>query len=188
MNPSVTITSTAPAIRSPPSTLPAKLQRQRAALRLGGEQFVRPAGQRVPLARLGADGEQADLRRRDAERDLRVGDAELAELHEHLRLGVGGGARVDEHRRLGVGRQHDGQPRAAARRAAASSRCRALATIAPVDPAETTARGLPAPDQLAGDGDAGPGPPEPGERALAHPDHVLGGHHPQLRARRRAWR
>ena len=64
----------------------------------------------------------------------------------------------------------------------ASSRCRALATIAPVEPAETTAVAWPAPDQLAGDGEAGAGPPEPGERALLHPDDVLGGHDPQLRA------
>ena len=42
-----------------------------------------------------------------------------------------------------MGRQHDGQARAAARPGSGSSRCRALATIAPVDPAETTAEAWP---------------------------------------------
>jgi len=159
-----------------------EVERQRVALRFGGEQFVRPAGQHVPLARLGADREQADLRRRDAERDLRVGHAELAELNEHLRLGIGGGARVDEHRVVRVRRQHDGepgswhtghleQPLPGARHDRAGR------------PGRDDRGGLPAPDQLARDGDARPGAAEPGERALAHAHDVFGGHYPQLGAR-----
>jgi hypothetical protein len=159
-----------------------EVERQRAALRFGGEQLMRPAGQHVPLARLGADGEQPHLRRRDAERYLRVGHAELAELNQHLRLWVGGGADVDEHRVVRVRRQHDGE-----------SRPRHAGQLGePVPGARHDRAGrpgrddrgrLPAPDQLARDGDAGPGTAEPGERALAHVHDVLGGHDSQFRAR-----
>ena len=110
--------------------------------RVGGEQLMRPPGELVALARLGPDGEQPDPRGADAQRELRVGHAELAELDEHLRLGVGGGARVDEHRRPGrvgsttasPGRGTPGSGR---------SRSRAVATMPPVEPADTTAAASP---------------------------------------------
>jgi hypothetical protein len=162
--------------------VPGEAERQRGALRFSGEQFVRAAGQHVSLDGFGADGQQADLRRRDPERDLRVSHAELPELNEHFRLGVGGRARVDEHRVVRVRRQHDGEPgtRHAGQRKQPLPGAR---HDRPGGPRRDDRGGLPAPDQLTGDGDAGPRAAEPGERALVHPHAVFRGHHPQLGAR-----
>jgi hypothetical protein len=162
--------------------VPGEAERQRAALRFRGEQFVRAAGQHVSLAGLGADGQQSDLRRRDPERDLGVGHAELPELDEHLRLGVGGRARVDEHRVVRVRRQHDGEPGTRHARQREQPLPGARHDRAG-GPGRDDRGGLSAPDQLTGDGDAGPGAPEPGERALVHPHAVFRGHHPQLGTR-----
>jgi hypothetical protein len=85
-------------------------QRERAVRRIAGQQLVRAPGELVPLARLGPDRQQTHPRGGHAQRGLRVGDAELAELDEHLRLGIGGRARVDEDRAAGAGGQHHGQP------------------------------------------------------------------------------
>jgi hypothetical protein len=157
-----------------------EVQWQRAAERFRRQQFVGAAGQRVSLARLGADREQTDSGHGGAERDLRVGHAQLAELDEHLRLRVGRRARVDEHRRGRMRGQYDGQagPRDTGQREQpVPGTCHDRARRS----GRHDRRGLTAPDQLAGDGEARPGPPEAGQGALVHPDDVLGGHHPQLR-------
>jgi len=147
---------------------------------LGVQQFVGTAGEHVAFTRFGADGEEADFGRPDAQGDLRVGGAELPELDEHLRFGVGGGAGVDENRGVGMRREHDrdtgpwharqGQqpvPRGGHGRTGGTGR-------------HDRAR-LTAPDQLAGHGDAGARSPEAGQGALVHADDVLGGDHAQFR-------
>jgi hypothetical protein len=87
-----------------------------------------------------AEAEQPDPWRRHAERELSVGHPELAELDQHLRLGIRGRAGVDEHRAARPGRQHHGKP---GRSTPGSdlSLSLAIATMPPVDPAETTAAG-----------------------------------------------
>jgi len=85
-------------------------QRERPARRIAGQQLVRAPGELVALPRFGPDRQQPHPRGGHAQRRLRVGDAELAELDEHLRFGIGGRARVDEHRAAGASGQHHGQP------------------------------------------------------------------------------
>ena len=116
--------------------------RQAAVRRVGVEQLIGAPGQLVALARLGADGEQADPRLGDAEGGLRVGHAELGELDQHLRLGVGDRARVEQQRGRGPGGQHDRQ-RGAQHPGSGRSRSLAVATMAPVEPADITAAAWP---------------------------------------------
>jgi hypothetical protein len=154
-------------------------QRKRAVRRIGGQQFVRAPGELVPLAGLGPDGEQPDPRGGDAERELRVGHAELAELDEHLRLGVGGGPGVDEHGPAGPGGQHYGQPRAVHAGQGPQPQP-GRGDHAAGRPGRDHRGRLAAPDQLAGHGHARPRPPQAGQRALVHGQVVLGGHDAQL--------
>jgi hypothetical protein len=154
-------------------------QRERAVRRIGGQQFVRPPGELVPLSGLGPDGEQPDPRGGDAERELRVGHAELAELDEHLRLGIGGGAGVDQDGPARPGGQHHGQPRTVH----AGQRPQPQpggGDHAAGRPGRDHRGRLAAPDQLAGHGHARPRPPQAGQRALIHGQVVLGGHDAQL--------
>jgi len=154
-------------------------QRERAVRRIGGQQLVGPPGELVSLAGFGPDGEQPDPRGADAQRELGVGHAELAELHQHLRLGVGGGAGVDEHRPAGPGRQHHGQPRPrhVGQRPQPQSRG---GDHAAGRPGRHHRGRLAPPDQLAGHGHARPRPPQAGQRALVHGQVVLGGHDAEL--------
>jgi hypothetical protein len=154
-------------------------QRERAVRWVGGQQLMRPPGELVSLAGFGPDGEQPDPGGADPERELRVGHAELAELHEHLRLGVGGGPGVDEHGPAGPGRQHHGQPRPrhVGQRPQPQPRGGHHAAGRP----GRHHRGrLAAPDQLAGHGHARPWPPQAGQRALVHGQVVLGRHDAEL--------
>jgi hypothetical protein len=147
--------------------------------RVRGKQFVRPPGELVALARLGADGEQPDPRQGHAERELGVGDPELAELDQHLRLGVRGRAGVDEHRAARTGRQHHGQPwpQHAGQRPEPEPGDRDDAAGRPGG----DHRGRVAlPDQLARHGHARSRAAQAGQRALVHAQVFLGRHHAQL--------
>ena len=150
-------------------------QRERAVRRVAGQQFVRAPGELVALARFGADGQQPHPGGGHAQRGLRVGHAELAELDEHLRLGIGGRARVDEHGAAGAGRQHDGEP--------GSFHPGQRPQPQPGDGHDGAGgagrhhRGrFAAPDQLARHRHARPGAAQAGQRALVHRQVVLGRH------------
>ena len=148
-------------------------QRQRAVRRVAGQQLVRAPGELVPLARLGPDGQQPHPGGGHAERGLRVGHAELAELDQHLRLGVGRGARVYQHRAARAGGQHDGEPgpqHAGQRAQPQPGRGHDAAGGA----GRHHGRRVAAPDQLARHRHAGARAPQAGQRALVHAQVVLG--------------
>jgi len=150
-------------------------EREGAVRRVAGQQLVRAPGELVPLARLGPDREQPHLGRGHAQRGLRVGHAELAELDEHLRLGVGGRARVDEYRAARAGRQHHGEPRSQHAGLGPQPQPRGAHDAAGGPGRDHGGRVAP-PDQLARHRHARPRAAQAGQRALAHRQVVLGGH------------
>ena len=143
--------------------------------RIAGQQLMRAPGELVALGRFGPDRQQPHPGRRNAERELGVSDAELAELDEHLRLGIGGRAGVDEHGAARAGRQHHGEPgpQHAGQRPQPQPR-------RGHDPAGGP-RGyhggrVAAPDQLARHRNARPRAAQAGQRALVHRQVVFGRH------------
>ena len=140
---------------------------------------MRPPGQLVALARLGADGQQAhrglgDAVARSARKPPRAGRTGPASLawgrRSRPRQPAGSGCGRVGSTTARAGRSSPGTDR---------SRSRAVATMPPVEPAETIAAAWPAPDQLAGHGHAGPGAAPAGQRALIHGDRVVGRDQPE---------
>jgi hypothetical protein len=150
-------------------------ERECAVRRVAGQQLVRSPGELVPLARLGPDREQPHLGSGHAQRGLRVGHAELAELDEHLRLGVGSRTRVDEHRAARAGRQHDGEPRPQHAGLGAQPQPRGGHDAASGTGRDHGGR-VAAADQLARHRHARPRPAQAGQRTLVHGQVVLGRH------------
>ena len=159
--------------------VPGEADRQAAVRRVGLQQLMGAPGQLVALTGLGADGEQPDPGLGDAEGDLRVGHAELGKLDQHLGLGVRDGPGVEQQRRPGAGGQHDrqGRPGHPGQRPQPQP---GGGDDGARRPGRHDPGGLPPPDQLAGDRDAGPGPPPPGQGALAHVHRVFRRDQPDL--------
>ena len=166
VKPSVTTTSAAPSSSQRLSTLPAKFRS------LAAMQRVRLLRRLVPLRRLLADGEQADLGPCDLEDLLREDRAHRRELEQMLRLRLRVRARVDQHRRPAHGRDDDSDRRPHHSRAAAVSRAATRPASRPCSPPRRRPpcpRGLPTCTRQRASCPASRGRPPPASRASRWP-------------------